>query len=487
MLSAPPLLPRGVCRRARTSILLLALALSGCGGGGGGADPNALALIAALNGGGSAPATPGAPPAAVPPVQPGTPLPQAVRVEVRGLRGSGLVLQNNGADDLAIAADGTRAFAARIPVGGAYQVSIKTLPQQPPQTCKVTGGAGQVAADDSPMVSISCNKAPHFAFVTSLSQTSVFGIDDTTGDLSPTGFSVSYGGLLASTIAPSGRFLYRSDLAAKAVRGFSIDIDSGELRELAGSPAATGQVDPYAMAMAPSGNFLYVADRANNRIDIFAVDTATGALTLTPATAATGGTPMAMTITPDGRLLYVANDTAGSISIYALDRATGAATLVNETRFGPRARFMAVDAGGRFLYVTGGSDSSIYAFTIDGSNGTLSAVPGSPFVAGSNAQNLAIDPRGIALYVTNEGDDTVSAFAIHATTGSLTPLGSVLPAGHLPEGLAVDPVSASVYVAQQANSAIGIYAADAQSGSLTGSRTTAIANLPLGIAILGFP
>jgi len=419
-------------------------------------------------------------------MQPSGPSTQALRISVSGLRGTGLVLQNNGGDDLAVSADGTISFATRLPIGTTYQVSLKSPPEYPPQTCTVSGDSGRVDEVTPPVVAVTCARPPHFAFVTSLSRTSVLSIDNASGAMSSTGFSIPYGGLLAATLAPNGRFLYWADLLTNSVRSFAINIDSGELRELSGSPAATGLSEPQAMAIAPSGKFLYVAHRASNQLSIFAVDRLSGTLTLSTETAATGNYPMAVAITPDGRHLYVANYTAGSISTYSLNSLTGAATFVHEISLASRARFLAVEAASRFLYMTSGQDNLVYALAIDGATGTLTSVPGSPFAAGNGAQNLATDPEGKALYVTNETDGTVSAFGIDATTGSLTSLGAALPAGQYPEGVAVDPSGAHVYVAKQANQEIGIYARDSQSGALSNPRASTTPYLPFGIAILGY-
>jgi hypothetical protein len=72
---------------------------------------------------------------------------------VVGLVGSGLVLQNNGGDDLAVSSD-TFAFGTPIPSGGAYSVTIKTQPQG--QTCSVGGGTGSIVSGDVDTVVINC-------------------------------------------------------------------------------------------------------------------------------------------------------------------------------------------------------------------------------------------------------------------------------------------------------------------------------------------
>ena len=70
----------------------------------------------------------------------------AVSVAVSGLAGSGLVLQNNGGDNLSVTANGTKAFATKVASGGGYSVSVLTQPSTPVQTCSVTSPTGTVGA-----------------------------------------------------------------------------------------------------------------------------------------------------------------------------------------------------------------------------------------------------------------------------------------------------------------------------------------------------
>ena len=58
--------------------------------------------------------------------------------------GKRLVLQNNGADDLDVAASGPFTFAGRVAAGSAYAVTVKTQPQG--QTCAVAQGTGTATA-----------------------------------------------------------------------------------------------------------------------------------------------------------------------------------------------------------------------------------------------------------------------------------------------------------------------------------------------------
>lgn len=73
---------------------------------------------------------------------------------VSGLTGTGLVLQNNGTDNLPVAADGPFTFAAELVDAAAYAVTVSVQPTD--QTCSVTDGNGTVAAADVTNVVVTC-------------------------------------------------------------------------------------------------------------------------------------------------------------------------------------------------------------------------------------------------------------------------------------------------------------------------------------------
>ena len=73
---------------------------------------------------------------------------------VNGLTGSGLVLKLNGAIDLAINADGAFAFAAGLPSGTTYAVTVDTQPSD--QECTVANGSGTIAAANVTDVEVAC-------------------------------------------------------------------------------------------------------------------------------------------------------------------------------------------------------------------------------------------------------------------------------------------------------------------------------------------
>lgn len=75
---------------------------------------------------------------------------------VSGLAGAGLVLQNNGGDNLAVSANGSIVFPTSIDSGSTYNVSVLTQPTNLSQTCSVTNGAGTVGGSNITNVGITC-------------------------------------------------------------------------------------------------------------------------------------------------------------------------------------------------------------------------------------------------------------------------------------------------------------------------------------------
>src|SRR5258708_6813770 len=82
-----------------------------------------------------------------------------------GLRGQGLVLQDNSGSDLSLASNGTFAFAGRIKKNNTYSVTVKTQPSNPTQTCTVRNGTGTVSKYNVTNVIVSCTQAGRFAYV----------------------------------------------------------------------------------------------------------------------------------------------------------------------------------------------------------------------------------------------------------------------------------------------------------------------------------
>lgn len=75
---------------------------------------------------------------------------------VSGLEGNGLVLRNNGADNLAISADGNFEFATALDDGSTYEATVHTQPGSPPQICTVSSGIGTLSGGNVTDVGVVC-------------------------------------------------------------------------------------------------------------------------------------------------------------------------------------------------------------------------------------------------------------------------------------------------------------------------------------------
>lgn len=75
---------------------------------------------------------------------------------IRMLNGSGLILSNNGTENIAIAAGSTTFnFVNSVANGATYSVVVATQPTAPAQVCSVSGGAGTVSGTPSNLI-VSC-------------------------------------------------------------------------------------------------------------------------------------------------------------------------------------------------------------------------------------------------------------------------------------------------------------------------------------------
>ena len=75
---------------------------------------------------------------------------------VSGLTGTGLVLQNNADDDLAINVDGDFTFDTALVDGSDYTVTVLTQPTGPSQTCSIANDSGTLNSFDITNITISC-------------------------------------------------------------------------------------------------------------------------------------------------------------------------------------------------------------------------------------------------------------------------------------------------------------------------------------------
>ncbi len=98
----------------------------------------------------------------------------AVGGTVSGMVGSGLILQDNGGNNLPVAANGSFTFPTLINSGSAFQVTVLTQPTNPAQICTVTNGSGTVTTGAITTVTIVC---PNYMIVPDFSNNRVLIYD----------------------------------------------------------------------------------------------------------------------------------------------------------------------------------------------------------------------------------------------------------------------------------------------------------------------
>ena len=127
---------------------------------------------------------------------PPPPVPLTVGGSVSGLAGSGLLLQLNGADDLAVDASGKFKFPKALNKGAAYAVTVKTSPSTPiKQTCEVSQGSGSIAAAAVNNVAVTC-------------ATNSYAVGGTIKGLSGKGLVLQLNGANDQAIAKNGNFIF---------------------------------------------------------------------------------------------------------------------------------------------------------------------------------------------------------------------------------------------------------------------------------------
>lgn len=432
---------------------------------------------------------------------------------ISGLTGSGLVLQNNGGDNLT-AAPGGYAFATKLAHGSTYNVTVLTQPTSPAQICTVANASGTATAAVT-NANVSCVNAytirgtitgaadgigpilqnnggdnlfipaitttgTSFAFSTPVADGASYSVTQLTRARAPSqncsaitnGSGTVSGGdvtsvtitCVLSTIVP--RFAYVTNSTANPILGAADTVSAftiaagGDLAAATTPTTATGD-EPYAVAVDPTGQFAYVVNRSADSVSVYGVDPvdgfltvidADGATTSTQASIATGDIPISIAIHPSGMFAYVANQGNGS--------------------------------------TTG---NTLSAYGIDITSGALTAIDAdaatpltqSTIATGAYPYAVTVDPTGKFAYVANYTGNDVSSYTINQTSGALTPVGTPVAAGTGPSSIAIDPTGKCALVANNTSDDVKSYTINQTTGALTlvNTVTGAVGSAPRSIAI----
>jgi 6-phosphogluconolactonase (cycloisomerase 2 family) len=352
-----------------------------------------------------------------------------------------------------------------------------------------TGGSPRIAIDP----------LGKFLYTGDSSGVSAFTIDSVTGALTPVAGSPFAPGVPtpdAITVDPQGKFVYF--LSNSSVFGFAINGTSGVLTAVPGSPFAPVAPNLVTMSIAidPTSSFMYVTNfsqvQGTSSISAYRLDATTGALTpLTGSPFSSGlAEPSWISVDPSGAFLYVPSfDTTagGIIEAFTIAPGTGVLSSLGSTsaRLFPHAPVQlaissgtaAVTSRPAYVLVANSGSNDVSAYSVNPASGTLTAVSGSPFLAGTSPVSVSTDILGRFAYVANNGSNDISAFDVSPATGALIPVtGSPFPTGGTgPQSVVVDGPSEFVYAGNSGSQNISEFSLNPATGALS-----AISGSPLG-------
>jgi len=402
---------------------------------------------------------------------------------VSGITGTGLQLQINGGESLAVTSNGAFSFVGPVASGQGYAVTVKTQPSSPAQTCVLNNASGTVINTAIGTVVVTCTSSPaRFAYVGTFQGIFCFAVDAVSNALVPLSTPQCSNGLMSSVATePTGRFAYANHdinpliVTDTEVIPYSIDQSSGVLTPLAGGSIAVGS-NPVDITVDRSGRYVYTANYASDDISAYSIDSATGYLTAVPGSPFTGVShPNAVVVDPSGKFLYAPNELAVAgvqkgVSAFTIDSSTGALTPVAGSPYATAnwASSIAIDPATKFLFTAFPSSNEIAVFSIDSTTGGLTPVSGSPFATGTFPFGLLVDPTGAFLYAATT--DGMYGYAINSTSGTLTSLAwSPLSLGGAVSGFSFNPRGGFLTMGIDANgtNTLGTYAMDPVTGALT--------------------
>jgi 6-phosphogluconolactonase (cycloisomerase 2 family) len=428
----------------------------------------------------------------------------AIHVNVSGLTGGGLKLQNQGADELVIDSNGAASFPTRVANGASYAVTASTDLAAPPQVCTLSRAGGVIAGADV-TIDVECRLGVHSAYVANLTNAATADPGDVSqytvaadGSLTAiTPAAVPAGtGPAGVTVDPKGRFAYVANQIGSSISQYRIAAD-GSLSPTGTPVAVPDGRRPLGVTIDPSGRYAYVALHSFNGVAQYLVSADDGTLApMTPAIVATADTTsMArseassnVAVDPAGRFAYVATASGGppAVSQYNIGP-DGQLSLMAVPTIGTGVfpSSIAISPSGQYAYVANAISRDVSQYTI-GADGQLSPMnpPTTvPAPAGAVTLSVTIEPSGRYAYVATLGPagspvEGIFPYSISAD-GSLNPLpAAATPTGFTPGGFAVDPSGRYAYAVKQEFDSTILQYVIAPDGGLLPMNTAAV---PTGV------
>lgn len=370
---------------------------------------------------------------------------------VSGLAGSGLVLQNNGGDDLSVSVNGSFSFSSAVVDGGTYSVTVKTQPGGLNQACVVVNGTG-VSHGMVTTVQVNCVQTPPR-----------FAVDS----------------------AASVQYAYAVNYTGATNKAYTVNSTTGVTTS--NGTVATG-INPNAVTVA--GQYAYVPNFGAGTISAYSIGS-DGTLTSLGSAATAGTNPFSVTVATIGSnsYAYVPNFGSNDISAYAIG-ADGTLSELTDSPFAagtnPHSVRIATVNGSPYAYVSNAGSANISIYSI-GSGGALTPVTALPVTAGTNPAAVEINSAGTYAYVVNTGSSTISVYRIQqddvtdgAKKGTLI-LSSTVATSSNPIAFKMNSTGAYAYVPCFRSNAINVYTIGSD-GTLSAGTTVSSGTNPYDFA-----
>jgi 6-phosphogluconolactonase (cycloisomerase 2 family) len=174
------------------------------------------------------------------------------------------------------------------------------------------------------------------------------------------------------------------------------------------------------------------------------------------------------------RFLYVADWGTSTVRGFKVDPSTGIPRATRQGSVASSGSYrLASDAGGYRLYATNSAPTPlgrVDAYFVNRRNGSLSAMPGSPFLLNTSPGPVTVHSSGRFVFigtVSLEPGDGIQVLRVNAD-GSLTPVNSTpVPTKSTPDSIAVDRRGKYLYVVSSRGNSIDVFNFDTTSGALT--------------------
>lgn len=201
-------------------------------------------------------------------------------------------------------------------------------------------------------------------------------------------------------------------------------------------------------------------------ISTFSLNLDSGVLTEQPGLTSTGLTPTMPGITPDGTRFYTADWDSGNVYGFSINSGSLTALAGSPWSAGTQPNGLAIDPSGDALWTANYGSGNLGGFGIDPA-GALSAAAGSPSSTVGTPNSLAVSPRTPFVYVAGSDNGGVDGFR-RSATGELTHLsGFPLADSDYPIDVEFTVDGRFLFVANNFSHEIASYSIDQDTGALS--------------------